>query len=50
MAELTGSVVIDVNHALAWKTLIFDVEIVAIKKWKDNTEQTVEENDHIDVH
>ena len=52
MAELTGNVVIDMNHALAWKTLIFDVEIVSItsKGSGATLEDTVESGDSIEVH
>ncbi len=50
MAELTGSVVIDVNHALAWKTLIFDMEVVKIKKGSGTDAKTVENGDAIEVH
>lgn len=50
MAELTGNVVIDVNHALAWKTLIFDMEVVKIKKGKGKEAKTVENGDAIEVH
>jgi len=50
MAELTGSVVIDVNHALAWKTLIFDLEIVKISKWSGDKKEEVESGDAIEVH
>jgi FKBP-type peptidyl-prolyl cis-trans isomerase 2 len=52
MAELTGNVVIDMNHALAWKTLIFDVEAVAItsKGSGATLEDTIESGDSIEVH
>jgi len=50
MAELSGSVVIDVNHALAWKTLIFDMEVVKIKKGNGKESKTVENGDAIEVH
>jgi FKBP-type peptidyl-prolyl cis-trans isomerase 2 len=51
MAELTGNVVLDMNHALAGKTLIFDVEIMKITKGESNsTEDTVEAGDSIEVH
>lgn len=51
MASLSGSVVIDINHALAGKTLIFDVEIVTITKGEGNSEaDTVENGDAIGVH
>lgn len=50
MPELTGNVVIDVNHALAGKTLIFDVEMVEIKKGSWTTLDTVESGDAIEVH
>ena len=50
MAELTGNVVIDVNHALAWKTLIFDMEVVKIKKGTGKEAKTVENGDAIEVH
>lgn len=50
MAELTGSVVIDTNHSLAGKTLIFDVEIISIGKGDGNTAETIENGDSIEVH
>lgn len=50
MAELTGSIVLDVNHALAWKTLIFDVEIISITKWSGKKIDIVENGDSIEVH
>jgi FKBP-type peptidyl-prolyl cis-trans isomerase 2 len=51
MAELTGNVVIDMNHALAWKTLIFDVEAVAISsKGSGSLDDTIESWDAIEVH
>lgn len=50
MTEITGSIVIDVNHTLAWKTLIFDMEVVKIKKWEGKESKTVENGDAIEVH
>lgn len=52
MAEkLTGTVTIDVNHALAGKTLTFDVEMMKIDKAEGNTTaDTVESGDKIEVH
>lgn len=50
MPELTGNVVIDVNHALAGKTLIFDIEAVEIKKGSGSTVDTIESGDSIEVH
>ncbi len=52
MAEkLKGTVTIDVNHALAGKTLNFDVEMVKIEKGEGNTvADTVEAGDSIEVH
>ncbi len=51
MAEIKGSVVIDTNHALAGKTLIFDVEIMKISKSASgSTDDTVEAGDTIEVH
>ena len=50
MAELTGSVVIDMNHALAGKTLIFDVEMNTITKAEWNSAEEVENGDSVAVH
>jgi len=48
--ELTWSVIIDTNHQYAWKTLIFDVEIIDIEKWNGGIKNTVEKGDTIWVH
>ncbi len=51
MAELTGSVVLDTNHALAGKTLNFEVEIMEITKSASGSiTDTVESGDTISVH
>lgn len=49
--KLTGTVTIDVNHALAGKTLNFDVEMMKIEKAEGNTQtDVVEKWDQIEVH
>lgn len=50
MAELTGAVVIDMNHPLAGKDLDFEVEIVEITKGSGSLADTVEAGDSIEVH
>ena len=50
MAELTGSIVFDTNHALAGKTLNFDVEIMKITKGSGSVVDTIESGDAIEVH
>jgi len=48
--ELTWSVIIDTNHQYAWKTLIYEVEILGIEKWDGTIKNTVQKNDIIEVH
>jgi len=51
MPELKGTVTIDVNHALAWKILNFDVEVIEINKAEGNSQATtIESGDAIEVH
>ena len=50
MAELTGSIVLDVNHALAGKSLIFDIEIIKISKGTGTKKDIIETGDSIEVH
>lgn len=51
MADITGSVVIDMNHPLAGKSLNFEVEMMNITKGEGNSEaDMVESGDDIEVH
>jgi len=51
MPELTGNVVLDLNHPLAGESLIFEVEIMKITKGESNSSaDTVEAGDSIEVH
>ena len=50
-SELTGSVVLDLNHPLAGQTLNFEVQMVEIIKAEGNTTaDTVENGDSVRVH
>jgi len=49
--ELTGSIVVDLNHPLAGETLTFEVELVGVSKAEANTtENTAESGDEVQVH
>ena len=49
--ELTGSIVVDLNHPLAGETLTFEVELVGVSKAEANTsENTAEAGDEVQVH
>lgn len=49
--ELTGSIVVDLNHPLAGETLTFEVELVGVTKAEWNTEvDTAEAGDEVQVH
>ncbi len=49
--EITGSIVVDMNHPLAGETLTFEVELVGITKAEWNTEaNTAEIKDTVQIH
>lgn len=49
--ELTGSIVVDLNHPLAGETLTFEVELVGVTKAEWNTEaESAESGDEVQVH